>query len=489
MFKNYDQNQTLLLPTNLQEFIPQDHLARIISDVVDLLDLSEVEKGYKRIGANAFHPKMMIKILVYAYSQKIFSSRKIAAYLKTDVAFMYLAARQTPDFRTISIFRKKHLKNIENIFIEVLVLCKNLGMIHLGEISLDGSKIKANASIKESKNMDRIDKRIKRLEEEVHKLLDESVKLDHEEDEKYGDSSPDTLPKDLIKRENRIKKLKEAKKALKKNRDKNINITDHDAKIMKIKNKGTLPGYNCQIAVQSNNQLIVAADVVTDASDYRQLQPIVKQVKKNLGVFPKKVNADSGFCTYDSLEYLEENNIDGYMPDKIFESKKSQKFRLQKNKGEKKFSETDFCYSADKDEYLCPNGQTLRFKFFREKRGIKNRIYVGENCSSCTVKNACTNVKNRSITRHPKKNLVEQMREKLLSPEGKNIYKRRRHTVEPPFGNIKYNIGLDEFNLRGKENVKIEFLLTCIIHNIMKIGGFIQEKNQSLSEIFMINAN
>lgn len=209
IFKEYQPKQTLLLPPSLDDFIPDNHEVRIISEVVEQIDLSAIRDKYQGGGCSAYDPEMMMKIIVYAYSQRVYGSRRIARELKTDTAFMYLSALQEPDFRTICNFRAEHAQEIPIIFVEVIRLCAQLGMVSLGHIAFDGAKLKANASVKQTRDEKGLAKEMTRIETEIKDIVERSGQIDQAEDSFYGERDGSEMPKELTDREKRLKKLAE----------------------------------------------------------------------------------------------------------------------------------------------------------------------------------------------------------------------------------------------------------------------------------------
>ncbi len=287
MFKRYDQKQQFLLPLDLEEFVSENHISRVLNDLIDVVDISAIESTYSENGCPAYHPRLLLKILLYGYLINIRSSRKIEEMTETDTAFMYLAAMQKPDFHTICRFRSTHLDSIREIFSQIVMLCKEMGLIG-SSISIDGTKVKANASSKQSKRSDAIEK-------EIDKILRESIETDEREDEMYGDSTPYKMPEELVDKKYRLEKIKAAKKKMDEEKLKKINITDPDAKIMKHKDGSLKPSYNCQVAVDEKEQIIVAADLVDEENDLHQIEPMIENVKETLGYKPTIVLADAGY--------------------------------------------------------------------------------------------------------------------------------------------------------------------------------------------------
>ncbi len=420
-FRSYNPRQSYLLPPSLDEWLPQEHLARFISEVVDSLDLSEIKRYYRANGQGnaAYHPSMMVKVLLYAYCVGIPSSRKIAKALIDDVAFRWLAAGNFPDFRTISEFRRRHLKALMNLFSRVLLLCKEAGLVKAGIIALDGTKVKANASIDKNRTYESLMEEEKELREKVEELLKSAEQIDNEEDQLYGDKRGDELPEELNTVEKRLKRIKEAKRILedrhkmetRKRADKSlesevnpkskINMTDTDSRIQKSA-KGYLQGYNAQ-AVVTEDQVIVACGVTNEANDVHQFIPMVEAAKeelRELGEEPTTVLADAGYCTEANLEYVE---------------------------------------SQEEIEYLIAPGKESK---------------LGKGCNS---KRKCHSERRKQMARALKK------------PVNRFIYGFRKIMVEPVFGQIKRCQGLGKFLLRGMEKVRGEFTLWCITHNLLKL--------------------
>jgi transposase len=441
-YRPYEPDQTYLLPPNLKEWLPTSHLAYFIDDLVDELDLSEITREYEGEdrGYPPYHPVMMTKVLVYGYCVGKPSSRRIQKGLEEDVAFRVLAAENRPDFRTISDFRKRHLKALAKIFCQVLQLCQKAGLVKLGHVALDGTKIKANASKHKAMSYERMCKTEAELEKEVERLLQEAERIDAREDEMYGrDKRGDELPEELSRRETRLKKIREAKKALeeearlgarKKAAERAAkeaacngkkmpgrppgpiqekpegkaqrNFTDPDSRIMKSADKSFIQAYNAQAAVDSAAQIIVAHDVITNPKDAVATVEMVDQIKEQCGEMPKKISADAGNYSEDNVKKLQGREVEPFI-------------------ASGKIKHNDRLVSA-------PRG----------------RIPV------------LTSVKDR-------------MARKLKTRRGRKIYAKRKEIVEPVFGQIKSARGFTQFFLRGHEKVRCEWAMICMGHNLLKL--------------------
>ena len=453
-FKPYHQEQTLLLPLSLDEFIPANHNARVISAIVDQLDLSDLYATYcTTTGQNAYDPRMLVKVLFYATYKGIFSSRAIENELHTDTAFMYLAAMQKPTYRTIIRFRSRFFEQLVPIFEQIVQICLNLDLVGLNHVAFDGSKIKANASPKKAMTQEQLKRRIK-------KLLKKSILTDEEEDEIFGENTPYSFPEELAQDTKLVKEIERLVAAYNHLQDsgaKRICLSDEDANVMKI-GQQHLPGYNLQTAVDDQNHVIVAVEVTTDENDYHQLIPMVEQVIHNTGRKPTISSADPGYATYDNYQYLEDNGLYGLIPDKMH--------FIETHGRPKYYPKFRFPYDPKRDQYTCPAGRTLRFvRTQKDKEGELLRLYQG-NCSWCPLHLSCTKASRRTLSRHPREGLIRAMRARLATPEGKTEYAKRITVAEAPFGNMKANHQWRQMVHRGLGKVTGECLFHVIGHNL-----------------------
>ena len=420
-FRTYLPEQNLLLPASLREWLPDDHLSYFVSDVVDQLDLSAIESVYEEEdrGQPPYHPRMMTKILLYGYCVGVFSSRRIQKRLVEDVAFRVLAAGNQPDFRTIADFRKLHLKALEEMFQQMLRLTLETGMMKLGRVAVDGSKVKGNASKHKAMSYGRMKETEKRLREEVRKLLNQAEAADKEEDSRYGrDRRGDELPEELQRRETRIARIREAKHALEERareqaksegkdpekaqptKKAQYNFTDPESRMLKGPD-GFLQGYNTQIAVEPVFQLIVGQRVTQAANDKQQMVPLIEAIEEQSGQKPEGVLADNGYCSDENLKYLARKRMEGFVAT-----------------GKQKHGER---------RKPCQRGPLPR-----------------------------------------EASRIERMERKLETKVGAAVYAPRKFIVEPVFGQIKQARGFRQFLLRGIEKVRGEWALICMTHNLLK---------------------
>lgn len=423
-----------MLPPSLREWLPEQHLVYFVSDVVDQLDLSAMYAVYEKEkrGQPPYDPRLMTKLLVYGYCTGVFSSRRIQKRLQEDIPFKVLAAGNEPDFRTISDFRKIHIETLQNLFEQVLAMALECGAIKLGRVSLDGTKMKANASKHKAMSYARMIEKQKQLKEEVKQLLDQAAAADETEDRYFGSQRGDELPEELRRRETRLAKIKQAKKVVEQRaRDKateegksaeeakrakpedkdQYNFTDPESRIMKSSD-GFVQGYNAQAAVEPKLLLIVGQSVTEAANDKKQLKPMMELIEQQSGQRPEAILADNGYCSEENLAHLEstdkpERNIEGF----IATGKQTHgEHRLPAKRGP------------------LPKGATK----------------------------------------------VDRMKRKLQTKVGKAVYAARKCVVEPVFGQIKQARGFRQFLLRGKEKVKGEWALLCLTHNVLRLYAAMQ---------------
>ena len=476
IFKEYSQRQGLLLPPSLEDFVPEGHEARVVNEVVDTLDLSPLLVKYEGGGAPAYHPAMMLKVIIYAYSQETYSSRTIARGLKTDTAFMFLSGLQTPDFRTICLFRSEHTDVLPNLFVETVRLCASLDMVGLGHIAFDGSKLKANASVRQTKDREGLEKEMKRVKEQMQQMIEKSADIDKLEDEIFPDGNGSEIAEELRKKEYRLQKLQEAMEVLEREKLEKVNVTDPDSRLMKDSHGVIQPSYNGQIAVDDKEQVIVAAHVSQNATDHDEFQPMVEQVERNLGALPDQGSADAGYSSYDNLEYAEGKGLDLYMPDNSLESLD------KKEESEKRYHKSKFRYDEARDTYICPEDKELKRWAEQKREGQPPLvIYRGESCRECPVREQCTRGESRTVSRDGREPLLEDMRQKLRSEDGKRVYAKRQYTVEPVFGQMKWNGRKPVMDLRGSPKVRGEFALMCLVHNVKKIVAKVLSGKANLS--------
>jgi len=447
-YKQYNPNQSFLLPPDIRDWLPENHLSFFINDTVDTLDLSEIYNYYESSerGQPPYNPSMMVKVILYAYCVGKPGSRRIEKALVEEVAFRILGAGNHPDFRTISDFRKLHITALSGLFIQILKLCRKAGLVDNKIVSLDGTKVQANANLDKNRDYETLSKDEEELRKRIEADLRKAIEIDEKEDALYGrDKRGDEMPDWMSSKKERLARIRKAmeeiereqkekhdgyeeklddrarkeKKAGSKLRgrkpnevplipddDKKANTTDPESRIMKS-SKGFVQGYNAQVAVDTKHQVVVAYDVVQDRNDSHQLVPMANKIKENLGKAPKKMTTDAGYWNESEIRKIQ---------DKI-------------------------------ELFIATNKDWKERKALRELPTPKGRI--PENMS-----------------------LKDRMERKLRTLAGRAVYKLRGKTIEPTFGQIKEARGFRRFLLRGLRKVTGEYSLIVTTANILKLWRY-----------------
>lgn len=443
-YRPWNPNQQYLLAPSAQDWLPGNDLVYFILDVVNELDISAITEKHEQEerGYPPYHPRMMVALLFYAYCRGIFSSRKIMQACEERLTFRVIVGDDIPNWRTISDFRKLHLKELAELFVPALQLCQKAGLVKLGHIALDSTKVKANASRHKAMSYGRMKKEEQRLKEEIEQMLSKAETVDKREDEEYGsDCRGDELPEELARRQSRLERIQQAKKALEaeareaakqaqkqrqqqddKSGDepqrgrkpkavsevpedkKQYNFTDPESKIMKVSNKGWEQCVSAQAAVDSRNQIIVACDVTNETNDKQQFEPMLEKAQKNVGQDKKikAASADSSYYSETNVRYAEDEKIDAYI-------------------------------ATEKIKHTEPMPSSPR----------------GRMPKNLTTK--------------------QKMARKLRTKRGRKTYSKRKSIVEPVFGQIKRARGFVQFSLRGLAKMRGEWVIICLTHNLLKL--------------------
>jgi len=510
VYKPYVMGQPSLLPPDLEELIPANHMVRTVNGAIERIDLSILYQQYEGGGTSSYHPKMMLKVLIYGYIERLYSSRRIAKALRENINFMWLSGQSYPDFRTINRFRGEVMKNIiGEVFASVVELLIEQGHVELEDYFVDGSKIEANArrhSAVWAKNTQRYKEQVRA---KIDEILEGIERENAAEQAQYGDKD---LPevgeeaeidsqrlKDRIEQLNeRLRKrpkdkgLKKAVRKLEKDclprlekyeeQEKKLagrnsySKTDEDATFMRMKadqrnpQAWPKPAYNVQLGTE--NQFIVGFSVHQQASDGSCLKPHLEEVERNLGRLPTNWVGDAIFGTEENLAYAEEKQCNAYLKYPTFHKEQKASFR------EDPFRAENFTYDPESDCFTCPQGQPLPFNrsYLREtKTGFMIHLqrYICLDCNHCPVKADCTPGKgNREISVSWNNwRLREIARQLLTSEKGIKLRSRRGVEVESPFGHIKFNRKFSRFMLRGLPKVRTELGLLSLAHNFIKLAA------------------
>jgi len=455
-FRPYDQRQRFFVDVSKDSFLDEKHPARIIDLVVEGLDLSEFYGQYSNEGNPPYHPKMMLKIVFYAYYIGVMSSRTIWDCVINRADFMYLAAGQVPNFRTINTFRLRHLPRLAALFTEIVLLCRRLGMIGFEHLAIDGQKIHANANFKKSKNLKGLRNEYEKVKTGLEKLLNQEVN-------EYV--SQERLDKRAATLKNKLEKLSGFQEQLEllKDEEKRLNMSDKDAAVMKHKDGTSKPSYNHQSAVDGSYGVTTVVRTSQTGDCAEDLEVIVDGSNANTGGIHQEVSADSGFCSYEMLVNTEQRSEEFYVPDTRFEESKKDP------EEKKKYGAEDFHRDED-GNYKCPAGSPMQHVgTYDGADGARLDKYVGTACEGCPMKSKCTKAAVRSLQIDTREPYRRQMREKLRSDEGREAYMKRQGLVEPGHGDDQKNRKWRQHHLRGLEKATAEFVLVRIAANLAKI--------------------
>lgn len=448
--------QLWLLPPSLEELVPEGADVRLFSEALDAMDWSQLEGGYSATGRPAYPPQILAKILVYAYSRGIRSSRQIAELVRNDVRFMWLAQMERPDFHTIARFRKEHFEDLCQLFVESVRICERAGLVSLLGLSVDGTKIRANASRKSVWDA----KRIKAEMERIRQLLREADEEDCREDAQFGERELDELPEQLRDPEIRRIFLQELAREMEREGSRHHCTTDPESAMMKTR-EGVRPSYNVQTAVDVDSQVALGWDVIDKADDHGQLLPLIDQVENNTGFSPGTVLADAGYSDEQTLRGLDERGQDALL---------NSVDAPRQRGGDPEFAAEKFVYEEGRDCYLCPAGRELHINGEYRCGSGCYRMYRATGCQTCPFYRRCvpSGRKSRQVSVSVIAHLRKAMRQRLSSPEGRKLYSRRMSTIEPVFGHLKHNLGFRRFLLRGLNGAKAETALILTAYNLRK---------------------
>jgi transposase len=514
-FKAYSQQQILLLPPSLDELIDEQHLVRVVNQVVDAMDITTLTRQYKGGGTTAYHPRMLLKVLLYAYSVKVYTGRKIARALRQDIHFMWLSGMSKPDFRTINNFRSSKAKEvIENLFQQMLLFLTDYGYIKLENYFCDGSTFAADANrhgMVWKKNAERFKANAEEQCRELFKQIDE---LNAADDRQYAETdleerglsakgiTPETIREQADKLDALVgsstikkgqRKASNLKKQLIKKQEKiagyqqqievagqrsGYSKTDQDATAMRMKNAELLPAYN--VLAGCEDQFIVNVSVHQNSNDSTCFPAHLEKLEQQSPELPDAIIADAIFGTEQNYELLENKGVANYLKFPSFQTEQKQSFK------ENPFLKDNFRYDGLTDAYTCPNERQLSlqatYQQTHKRTGYQSTIkeYQCQDCGGCPFYEQCcksTSGENRLIKVNEKlEAFKQQARENLHTPTGTSLRKQRCIEIESCFGDIKQNMGFRRFHLRGIKKVETEFTIIAMAHNLRKLQIKIEKK-------------
>ncbi|TNF43887.1 MAG: IS1182 family transposase [Cytophagales bacterium] len=505
VFKDYSPNQLMLLPPSLEELIPANHPSRTVNSVIERIDLSSVTRLYSQNGASSYHPRMLLKVLVYGYLENCFSSRKLEKAICENIVFMWLAGMQHPDHHTINRFRSERLKEvIGDIFSQIVLLLHEEGLLDIREIYTDGTKIEANANrytfvwgkaIKN--NRERISKQLKELWEYAGSVAAQELGSSEEQD--FVNPSPEQVARTVDKINQALegkpvdKKVKQKLNYAKKNwpakleeyaqkeailgERNSYSKTDPEATFMRMKedhmkNGQLKPAYNLQLS--THGQFVVNYSLHPNPTDTLTLKPHLERYYQLFGFYPSTCTADAGYGSEENYCFMEENHIEAFVKYNLFHNELQQESKPKKVHG----LLDNLHYDPEQDRYICPMGQPMEPKGESIRKTSTGFVqsylhYRAKNCTGCPLATACKpGSGNKVLKVNTRLNeLKAKTKERLTSELGIQKRKKRATDVEPVFGHFKYNKGRGRFMLRGKKKVEIETGLLAIAHNLAKMAG------------------
>ena len=454
-----NREQIGLFPQCIEEYVKEDDPVRAYDAIVESLDFSElgISLDQVKVGCPQYDPKAMLKLLVYGYSYGIRSSRKLERAVYHNVSFIWLIDGLKPDHKTIAEFRRRNKKALKEVLKQCARLCVELDLIAGNMLFVDGSKIRANASIKNTWDKRKCEKYLKKIDKHIDAILSECDAVDEREE---GQPSLVEMEEELKDKEKLKAKVKKILEELEEEGEKSTNTTDSECTRINS-TQGSHAGYNGQLVVDEKNGLIVTSDVVSENNDLSQFANQVDQANETLGKKCETACADSGFADTEELEKIDKQGIKVIVP--------SQRQASKKEPGP--FEKENFLYDKERDCYLCPEGHVLEFHHVHKVQ--KAKVYMIGDCSlcfKCPNFGICTRSKRgRTVSRLSNEEVREKIEAQYEQPESQAIYKLRMQKVELPFGHMKRNLKVNAFLLRGLDGVKAEMSLLASCFNIARM--------------------
>ena len=457
-----DRRQVMLLPPSVDEYVSPTHRVRVIVEVVERLDLSRFQVGSADTGRGAFQPTGLVALLLYSFSIGVFSAREMARRLETDCAFLFATSGQRPSYRTIARFRTDEAEALAGIFAQVLVACRSVGLGSLDVVAIDGTRVRANASLDAHSRRSQLEKELGAAKEHVARLLAESARVDAAEDAAKAGAEPE-VPVALADRKRRVAAIERALAEMTAAGVDEVNTTDADARIQRCK-EGNRPGYNAQVAASGKDGLIVGCDVVNDAGDTDQLLPMVDAVTTQLGPIAVVV-ADGGYNGGANVQGLVKRNQDAVL------AASTEKGAHERGRVTGRFQWVDFSYDPVADEYICPAMRRLAFAGIRGSDPDGPRTYRGVACEGCPLRARCSPDKPRTLEMKRTTPYLLAMAERRREDRRIGHFGvHRKAMIEGHFGHFKHNLRWRQFLARGLKACRAELRLLCAAYNLMKLA-------------------
>jgi len=456
-----DRSQSVLFPERLEDYVGEDNPVRVVDAFTEHLDLAALGFGgvvAEATGRPAYHPATLLKIYIYGYLNRVQSSRRLEREAQRNVELMWLTGQLAPDFKTIADFRRDNGAAIRKVCREFVLLCRRLGLFTQALVAIDGSKFKAVNNRDKNYTRAKVQRRIEQIEESVDRYLSELDSVDRRGDAEVNEAHTTRIKEKIAKLHSEMQRMQELAKAVEAAPDHQISLTDPDARSMATSGKGTgMVGYNVQTAVDAKHHLIVDHQVTNIGNDRQQLATMAKRAKDTMQADHLEAVADRGYFNGNEIVVCEAAGITAYVP----------KPQTSNNQAKGLFGKRDFVYVPERNEYRCPAGQSLPWRYQTIERGMTLDRYWSSVCGSCALKAQCTPAPQRRISRWEHEDVLDAMQQRLDRDAGK--MRTRRCTVEHPFGTLKAWMGYTHFLTRTLEHVSTEMSLHVLTYNLKRV--------------------
>jgi len=456
-----DRTQVTLFPEQLEDYVADDNPVRVVDVFVEQLDLGKL--GFDGVspmktGRPTYHPTVLLKLYIYGYLNRIQSSRRLERESQRNLELIWLMERLTPDFKTIANFRKENGKAIRKVCSQFVMLCRKLNLLTEATVAIDGSKFKAVNNRDNNFTINKIKRRREQIEASIERYLLALETADRQEQADFMEAKIQRLQEKIAMLKKQMAKLDTLETELQKTPDKQISLTDPDARSMATSGRGTgIVGYNVQTAVDTTHHLIVAHEVTNVGHDRNQLANMAEQAKTAMGVDELNAIADRGYFNSEEIRKCHDNGITPIVP----------KCTTSGAKADGRFDKADFIYDKEKNEYQCPAGQRLIWRFSTVEHGLNHSKYWSSHCPQCPIKAQCTPSDYRRVSRWEHEELLDAMQIRLdRAPDSMRI---RRQTVEHPFGTLKAWMGSTHFLSKDLDKVSTEMSLNVLAYNLKRV--------------------
>ena len=495
--KPYVIDTGYLFPPSLADFLGTEDEVHVFREVTEHLDISHLDSGFNGMGQHPYHPLMLLRLLMWSMANRVVSTRRIEILTHRDVSFIYLGGGQRPDYRTLARFRRHNTKEIKKLFKQTVLLCARLGMVNLGHLSLDGTKLKANTSKHKAMSYGRMKEEEKRLEREIEELMQQAEAVDSEEDKAFGkDNNGYNLPDELQRREERLNKIRGLRQELEQEKRKEQGLGDGETPTIKDKEQRSFAdrkarmmlmkrgefdyGYNAQACTDEGHGVIVAGDLSNEASDMGHLPDMVEEVRELRQELcfsaederETQISADSGYFSAENIE------TEGDGIELLIASGREKKGEEKESRDNRVYSLKRFCYDKEEDVWQCPEGWLLRRETVQTDGKYR---YVCPDCAGCKLRARCLKPgeDRRTLVVEESQLLLGEMRARLKKPEKHAVYRKRKWVAEQPFGQIKEGMGFRGVTMRGDDYARGQWLFVCAVHNVMKAVRFVASSRKS----------